>query len=119
MVKQNEQTATYAALASLAFATASVRRVHKTVGILSSMCAGRATLTEAKLPQPKAGPENPVAFDKSARTATSVGPAVAVEAACFLLKELITDEEYRSFRLYNPWLFGGKDQFPPRVESLK
>jgi hypothetical protein len=36
-----------------------------------------------------------------------------------LLKLLVRDDEYRSFRRYTPWLFGGQDQFPPLVESLR
>ena len=66
-----------------------------------------------------AGPERPVAYDPELRTATSVGPAVAVEAASMLLKQLVRDDQYRSFRKFNPWLFGGEDQFPPRMESLR
>jgi putative intracellular protease/amidase len=100
-------------------AVAVVRRVHANGGIISTMCAGSSTLLEAKLPVPRAGPEMPVAYDRNLRTATSVGPAVATEAACLLLRELVTEEEYRCFRLYNPWLFGGKDQFPPRMDSLR
>ncbi len=96
-----------------------VQRIHANGGIISSMCAGRCALEAAKLPAPKAEPKEPVAYDKMLRTATSVGPSVAVEAACLLLKELVSDDEYRSFRLYNPWLFGGKDQFSPRLDSLK
>jgi len=60
-----------------------------------------------------------VAFDPQTRTATSVGPSVAVEAACMLVKQLVLPAEYRSFRKYNPWLFGGQDQFAPRIESLR
>ena len=100
-------------------AAAIIRRVHAGGGIISTMCAGQCALKKAGLPRPKAGPDHPVAYDPDTRTATSVGPAVAVEAACLLLKQLIRDDEYRSFRRYNPWLFGGKDQFPPRVESLR
>ena len=100
-------------------AAAIVRRVHANGGIISTMCAGQSALEKAKLPRPKAGPECPVAYDPELRTATSVGPAVAVEAACVLLKQLVRDDQYRSFRRYNPWLFGGQDQFPPRVESLR
>ena len=96
-----------------------LRRVHAGGGIISTMCGGRAALEAAKLPAPKTGSDRPVAFDPEARTATSVGPAVAVEAASMLVKQLVRDEEYRSFRKYNPWLFGGKDQFPPRMESLR
>ena len=100
-------------------AAAIVRRVHAGGGIISTMCAGQCVLEKAGLPCPKAGPEQPVAYDPTMRTATSVGPAVAVEAACMLLKQLVRDVEYRSFRRYNPWLFGGTDQFPPRLESLR
>ncbi len=60
-------------------------------GIISTMCAGQSALENAKLPRPKAGPECPVAYDPELRTATS-GPAVAVEAACVLLKQLVRDE---------------------------
>lgn len=42
-----------------------------------------------------------------------------MEAVCLLARELISKEEYRSFRNYNPWLFGGEGQYPPRMESLK
>lgn len=100
-------------------AVAIVRRVHANGGVISTMCAGSSTLDAAKLPFPKAGAEAPVAYDEGLRTATSVGPAVALEAACLLVKALVTEEEYRSFRRFNPWLFGGKDQFAPRVENLK
>jgi len=100
-------------------AIAVVRRVHGNGGIISTMCAGAATLQAAKLPLPKRVPGEAVAYDKQLRTATSAGPGVALEAACLLLKELVDKEEYRSFRLYNPWLFGGRDQFAPRVQTLK
>lgn len=96
-----------------------VRRVHANGGFISTMCAGSTTLHEAKLPLPKRVPGEAVAYDKVTRTATSAGPGVAVEAACLLVQVLISPEEYRSFRLYNPWLFGGKDQFPPRADILK
>lgn len=96
-----------------------LRRVHDNGGIISTMCAGQCALKAADLPAPAAGPNQPVAYDKNARTATSVGPAVAVEAACLLVQQLVRDDEYRSFRKYNPWLFGGQDQFPPRVEGLR
>ena len=100
-------------------AAAIIRQVHANGGIISTMCAGQCALEKAGLTRPKAGPDRPVAYDPQVRTATSVGPAVAVEAACLLLKQLVRDDEYRSFRRYNPWLFGGEDQFPPRVESLR
>ena len=100
-------------------AAAIIRQVHANGGVISTMCAGQAALQKAELPSPKAGPECPVAYDPKLRTATSVGPAVAVEAACMLLKQLVRDDQYRSFRRYNPWLFGGQDQFPPRMESLR
>lgn len=83
-------------------AVAIVRRVHANGGLISTMCAGSSTLVEAKLPMPKAGPEMPVAFDRNLGTATSVGPSVAPEATCLLLKELVTDEEYRSFASTTP-----------------
>jgi len=100
-------------------AVAIIRRVHANGGIISTMCAGQAALEKAKLPRPQAGPDCPVAYDPDSRTATSVGPAVAVEAACMLLKQMVRDDQYRSFRRYNPWLFGGQDQFPPRIECLR
>ena len=99
-------------------AVALVRRVHANGGILSTMCAGAITLRKANLPLPQGKGEG-VAYDKTLRTATSAGPGVALEAACFLVRELVREPEYRTFRQYNPWLFGGKDQFPPRVESLR
>jgi len=93
-----------------------LRRVHQNGGIISTICGAQAA---AKLPIPQAGPEQPVAFDPQARIATSVGPAVVVEAACLVVQQLVRPEQYRSFRKYNPWLFGGQDQFPPRIESLR
>jgi len=99
-------------------AVAIVRRVHHNGGIISTMCAGAITPRKAKLPLPKREGQ-PVAYDKDLRTATSLGPGVAMEAACLLVRELVSADEYRSFRQYNPWLFGGEDQFPPRMESLK
>jgi len=96
-----------------------VRRVHENGGIISTMCAGRCALNAAKLPEPATGSDLPIAYDPDARTATSIGPVVAVEAACLLVKQLVSEDQYRSFRKYNPWLFGGQDQFPPRVEALK
>jgi hypothetical protein len=36
-----------------------------------------------------------------------------------LLKHLVSNGEYRTFRQNNPWLFGGKDQFAPRVDAVK
>jgi putative intracellular protease/amidase len=95
-----------------------VRRVHRNGGIVSTMCAGAITPRKAKLPLPQREGEA-VAYDKELRTATSLGPGVAMEAACLLVRELVSADEYRSFRRYNPWLFGGEDQFPPRMESLK
>lgn len=100
-------------------AAAIIRRVHANGGIISTMCAGRCALKAAGLAEPTAGPDQPVAYDPELRTATSVGPAVAVDAACMLLKQLVRDDQYRSFRRYNPWLFGGQDQFPPRMKSLR
>jgi hypothetical protein len=76
------------------------------------------TPRKAKLPLPKRDGQA-VAYDKDLRTATSLGPGVALEAACLLVRELVREAEYRSFRRYNPWLFGGEDQFPPRVKSLQ
>jgi len=99
-------------------AVAIVRRVHANGGIISTMCGGAITPRKAALALP-AGEKEGVSYDKSLRTATSAGPAVAIEAACLLVRELIRPEEYRTFRKYNPWLFGGKDQFPPRMESLR
>lgn len=99
-------------------AVAIVRRVHAHGGIISTMCAGAITLRKANLPLPE-GTGEAVAYDKTLRTATSAGPGVALEAACLLVRELVSEPEYRSFRRYNPWLFGGADQHPPRMESLK
>jgi formylglycine-generating enzyme required for sulfatase activity/putative intracellular protease/amidase len=99
-------------------AVAIVRRVHQNGGIISTMCAGAMTPRKAKLRLPKREGEA-VAYDKNLRTATSLGPGVALEAACLLVRELVSEAEYRSFRRYNPWLFGGEDEFPPRMESLK
>lgn len=42
-----------------------------------------------------------------------------MEAACLLVRELVSETEYRSFRRYNPWLFRPKDEHPPRMEVLK
>lgn len=95
-----------------------VRRVHANGGIISTMCAGAVTPRKANLPLPQSKGEG-VSYDKALRTATSAGPGVAIEAACLLVRELVRPEEYRTFRQYNPWLFGGKDQFPPRMESLR
>ena len=99
-------------------AVAIVRHVHANGGIISTMCAGAVTPRKANLPMPK-GQGEAVAYDKNLRTATSIGPGVAMEAACLLVRELVSEEEYRSFRKYNPWLFGGEGQYPPRMESLK
>jgi iron(II)-dependent oxidoreductase len=99
-------------------AVAIVRRIHANGGIISTMCAGAMTPRRANLPLPK-GQGEPVAYDANLRTATSAGPGVAMEAGCLLVRELVTAEEYRSFRKYNPWLFGGEGQYPPRMESLK
>lgn len=99
-------------------AVAIVRRVHQNGGIISTMCAGAMTPRKAKLPLPERDGEA-VAYDKDLRTATSLGPGVALEAACLLVHELVSEAEYRSFRRYNPWLFGGEDQFPPRVKRLR
>jgi putative intracellular protease/amidase len=99
-------------------AVAIVKRVHGNGGIISTMCAGAATLQKANLPLPERKGEA-VAYDRNLRTATSAGPGVALEAACLLVRELVSEAEYRTFRQYNPWLFGGRDQFPPRMESLK
>ncbi len=82
------------------------------------MCAGATTPRIANLPLPKREGEA-VAYDADLRTATSIGPGVAMESACLLVRELVSEEEYRSFRNYNPWLFGSDGQYPPRMESLK
>lgn len=100
-------------------AVAVVRRVHANGGLISTMCAGSSTPKKAGLPLPKGEAGGGVAYDPALRVATSAGPGVALEAACLLLRELVTAEEYRSFRRYNPWLFGGKDEFPPRLDSLR
>jgi putative intracellular protease/amidase len=99
-------------------AVAVVRRVHANGGFISTMCAGAMTPRKAKLPLPKREGEA-VAYDKELRTATSIGPGVAMEAACLLVRELVSEQEYRSFRNYNPWLFGSEGQYPPRMENLK
>ncbi|MFH1264450.1 MAG: SUMF1/EgtB/PvdO family nonheme iron enzyme [Planctomycetota bacterium] len=99
-------------------AVAIVKRVHAGGGIISTMCAGSITPKKADLPLPKHEGEA-ASYDKTLRTATSAGPGVALEAACLLVRELVSEAEYRSFRQYNPWLFGGQDQFPPRMESLR
>ncbi|OQB85412.1 MAG: Serine/threonine-protein kinase pkn1 [Planctomycetes bacterium ADurb.Bin126] len=98
-------------------AVAIVRRVHGNGGIISTMCAGAITLRKANLPLPKS--DQAAAFDAKSRTASSLGPGVALEAACLLLREMISEAEYRSFRRHNPWLFGKEDQFAPRMENLK
>lgn len=100
-------------------AIAIVRRVHANGGIIATMCASQDTLAKAKLSYRKPSEQEPVTFDKATRTIACAGPSVATETACLLLKQLVTENEYRAFRQYNPWLFGGKDEFPPRIESLK
>ena len=99
-------------------AVAIVRRIHTNGGIISTMCAGATTPRKANLPLPERAGEA-VAYAKDLRTATSIGPGVAMEAACLLVRELVSEAEYRSFRDYNPWLFGSEGQYPPRMESLK
>lgn len=94
------------------------RRIHANGGIVSTMCVSDI-LDKAKLPHRAASAEEPVTFDEEGRTTTSSGPSVAVETACMLLKHLVSAEEYRTFRENNPWLFGGKDQFAPRVDAVK
>jgi putative intracellular protease/amidase len=94
------------------------RRVHGNGGIVSAMCVSDI-LDKAGLPHRNASAEDPVAFDEKGRTTTSLGPSVAIETACMLLKHLVSDPEYRTFRQNNPWLFGGKDQFAPRVDAIK
>jgi putative intracellular protease/amidase len=94
------------------------RRVHANGGIVSTMCVSNI-LDKAKLPHREASAGEPVAFDEKGRTTTSLGPSVAIETACMLLKHLVSDAEYRTFRQNNPWLFGGKDQFAPRVDAVK
>lgn len=99
-------------------AVAIVRRVHSGGGIISTMCAGAMTPRKANLALPKSEGEA-VSYEKTLRTATSMGPGVAIEAACLLVRELTSESEYRTFRQYNPWLFGPKDEYPPRMEILK
>jgi hypothetical protein len=95
------------------------QRVHANGGIVSTMCVSDI-LDKARLPHRKPSAEEPVTFDeKGCTTTTSAGPAVAVETACMLLKHLVSNGEYRTFRRNNPWLFGGKDQFAPRVDAVK
>jgi len=94
------------------------RRVHANGGIVSTMCES-GILDKAKLPHRNASADEPVTFDEKGRTTTSVGSAVAAETACMLLKHLVSADEYRTFRQNNPWLFGDKDQFPPRVDAVK
>lgn len=100
-------------------AVAIVKRIHANAGFISTMCAGSSTLSEAALPVPRTTPDTPVALDSNRHTATSAGPGVAVEAACLLVQQLTSTEEYRAFRQSNPWIFGGKDQYPPRDASLR
>jgi len=87
-----------------------LRRVHANGGVISTMCAGQFALEKAGLTYPRASSERPVAYDPQTRTATSVGPSVAVEAACLLLKQLVRREEYDSFLRYNPWLFRDRNR---------
>ena len=82
-----------------------LRRVHANGGVISTMCAGQCALEKAGLAYPHASSDRPVAYDPQTRTATSVGPSVAVEAACLLLKQLVRREEYDSLLRFNPWLF--------------
>jgi putative intracellular protease/amidase len=98
-----------------------VRRVHEKGGIIATMCAAITVLEKAGLPFIKPGKDvdSNVTFEKRARTITCGGPRVATETACMLLKALVDDREYRSFRQYNPWLFGGKDEFAPRLDVVK
>ena len=108
-----------------------VRRVHRNGGVIATMCAAASVLKAAGLTPradradyplyttAKAGRYRVLAFDEQTRTITSGGPLVAVEAACLLLKTLVHDTEYRAFRRHNPWLFGIKDEFAPRIQSVK
>ncbi len=100
-------------------AVAIVRRVHQNGGVIATTCQSQQVLAKAGLAYRKAGPQEPVAWDPQGRTIACVGPSVAVETACALVKALVAENQYRSFRQYNPWLFGGKDQFPPRIEQLR
>ena len=108
-----------------------VRRVHGNGGIIATMCGAEGVLAKAKLPhnpayanyplytRDKGRTYRPLVFDPKMRTITSGGPLVAPETACLLLKQLVSDAEYRAFRKHNPWLFGIKDEFAPRVDLVK
>jgi len=106
-----------------------VRRVHERGGIIALMCWGQELLRKAKLLKDAAdyplytdrkdGAFRPLVFDKETRTITSGGPCVAIETACLLLRRLVSEAEYRSFRQHNPWLFGIRDEFPPRLPEVK
>ncbi|MGB2819963.1 MAG: hypothetical protein WBF17_03205 [Phycisphaerae bacterium] len=67
----------------------------------------------------RTGPLRPLAFDAQTRTITSGGPMAATEAACLLLKALVRKKEYRTFRRSNPWLFGIRDEFAPRLQCVR
>jgi len=108
-----------------------VRRVHAAGGVIATGCWAEAVLKAAKLPhnpgytnyptytRDKDGAFNPLPFDPKQRSITTGGPLVATEAACLLLKQLVGGREYRIFRRHNPWLFGIKDEFPPRLDAVK
>ncbi|MBI5393922.1 MAG: SUMF1/EgtB/PvdO family nonheme iron enzyme [Verrucomicrobia bacterium] len=101
-------------------AVALVRRIHDNDGIVSLMCWGDEILQKAKIvPEKVAGKTEQLVFDPKSRTTTCGGPGIALETACLLLKQLISDAEYRSFRRFNPWLFGAKDEFAPRFDCVR
>ena len=44
---------------------------------------------------------------------------MATETACLLLKKLVVESQYKTFRRSNPWLFGIRDEFAPRLDIAK
>ena len=98
-----------------------VRRVHANGGIIATMCWSQEVLEKAGIPCPKPGqtPPESVVLDREARTLSCWGPGASPETVYLLVRELVGPREYRVFRQYNPWLFGPKDLWPPRVDDLK
>jgi putative intracellular protease/amidase len=108
-----------------------VQRVHGNGGIIATMCWAENVLAKADLPHNKAyenyptytrkteADYDPLPFDPTTRTITSGGPLVATEAACLLLRTLLHETEYRTFRRANPWLFGIQDEFAPRLDAAR
>jgi len=108
-----------------------VRRVHANGGIIATMCWAETVLKAAKLWRKghaaayplyttrKDGAYRGLVYDEKLRTITSGSPAVATEAACLLLKKLVVEAEYKAFRRSNPWLFGIRDEFAPRLDVAK